>query len=74
MDEIVEKWRREALEFGGLNSETSSSKPSQQPEVNGSDDDDEMHEHENGENIELDGSTWQKQVLEMMFDYVCTSS
>ena len=72
-DEIVQKWRTEALQFGKLESA---------PEPNASDGahaqsddggDEATYENKyNGESIEFDGSERQKQVSEQMFDYVST--
>ena len=64
-NEIVDKWRLEAINFGKSMTAIES-----RSEEDGQTDDDDDSDRRNGESIEFDGSDRQKLVSERMFDYV----
>ena len=70
-EEIVKKWRAEALQFGKTMTAQESNETAE-PVTENEDDAENEKESGNGESMEFDGSDRQKQVSERMFDYVST--
>ena len=73
-DEIVSKWRAEALHFGktmsaNIRDENEASPNNYNGDEGEDEDDDSPRNLENSENIEFDGSARQKQISRKMFDY-----